>query len=59
MGPDQRVQFMNAEAERLTGWTNREAVGRPVDEVLKLVAEDTRRPRELDICGDSTNMPKS
>jgi two-component system, cell cycle sensor histidine kinase and response regulator CckA len=31
-----RVRFMNAVAERLTGWSNREAEGEPVGTVLKV-----------------------
>jgi len=30
------VTFMNAAAERITGWSNTEAVGRSVDEVIRL-----------------------
>lgn len=37
------VQIMNDEAERLTGWKRNEAFYRPIDEVMKLVAEDTRQ----------------
>lgn len=35
--------FMNAEAELLTGWTLREASGRPVEEVFHVVNEQTRQ----------------
>jgi PAS domain S-box-containing protein len=38
-----RVSFLNAEAERLTKWTNRDAAGRPVAEVFRIVDEATRR----------------
>jgi PAS domain S-box-containing protein len=39
-----QVQVMNAVAEVLTGWTEREASGRPLDEVFQIVDERTRTP---------------
>ncbi|HEU5079144.1 MAG TPA: PAS domain S-box protein [Opitutaceae bacterium] len=36
------VTFLNAEAERLTGWKNPAAVGRPLPEVFHIVNEETR-----------------
>jgi PAS domain S-box-containing protein len=39
-----RVTFMNGAAELLTGWRPEDAVGRPLDEVLRLAHEDTQRP---------------
>src|SRR3954470_11561050 len=39
-----RVRSMNAVAETLTGWTERDALGRPLDEVFRIVNEDTRQP---------------
>jgi len=39
-----RVTFLNHEAERLTGWTSAEAQGHRLDEVFRIVHEDTRRP---------------
>lgn len=39
-----RVVLMNQEAERLTGWTQQEAQGREVQEVLRLYHEETREP---------------
>src|SRR5260221_197712 len=39
-----RVTFLNAVAERLTGWTSRDAVGQPLISVLRIVDEDTRQP---------------
>lgn len=37
-----RVTFMNHEAERLTGWSNREALGLPLDTVFRVVDEESR-----------------
>jgi PAS domain S-box-containing protein len=39
-----RVVLMNQVAEALTGWTQEEALGRPVAKVLCLVQESTRKP---------------
>ncbi|HZV36133.1 MAG TPA: PAS domain S-box protein, partial [Verrucomicrobiae bacterium] len=38
-----RVTFLNAEAERLTGWKNSEANGRPLPEIFRIVNEYTRK----------------
>jgi PAS domain S-box-containing protein len=39
-----KLKYLNAVAEKLTGWTHSEVLGRPVDEVLNIVNEDTRLP---------------
>ena len=39
-----RVARMNTVAERLTGWPGAEARGRPVEEVFRIVNEQTREP---------------
>jgi PAS domain S-box-containing protein len=39
-----KVTMMNAAAEVLTGWTQTEAMGRPIEEVMQLLDPDTRRP---------------
>jgi PAS domain S-box-containing protein len=41
-----RVQFLNAAAQRLTGWRADEATGRPVDELLSLFDERDGRTVE-------------
>lgn len=41
-----RVTFLNREAERLTGWSNDEAVGKLLPEVFRVVSEVTREPIE-------------
>lgn len=38
-----RVEFMNGVAEKLAGWTEDQAVGRPIDEVLDLRSELTHQ----------------
>ncbi len=40
------VQMMNPVAQRLTGWSQAEATGRPLEEVLSIVNETTREPVE-------------
>lgn len=39
-----RVRFMNLVAERLTGWTEADALGRDVLEIFHIVEEKTRQP---------------
>ena len=41
-----RVRLMNPIARSLTGWTQEQAVGRPVEEVFHIVNEATRQPAE-------------
>src|SRR6202022_3946135 len=40
------VSFMNPVAESLTGWTQAEAAGTPMDLVFDIVNKETRRPVE-------------
>ncbi len=41
-----RVTFMNGVAESLTGWTQAEALGRPLPEIFQIVNFHTREPVE-------------
>jgi PAS domain S-box-containing protein len=41
---DGRIVFMNGIAEQLTGWSNKEALGRNSDEVFRIINEETREP---------------
>ncbi|HKO22036.1 MAG TPA: PAS domain S-box protein [Candidatus Eisenbacteria bacterium] len=43
---DGRIVTINREAERLTEWTGSEAVGRPVEEVFRILRERDRKPAE-------------
>lgn len=40
------VTFLNPVAEMLTGWTQAQAVGRPLTEVFHIVNQDTRGSTE-------------
>jgi len=39
-----RIVSLNAVAERLTGWSSHAASGRPLDDIFRIVHEDTRQP---------------
>ncbi|HTX34021.1 MAG TPA: PAS domain S-box protein [Bryobacteraceae bacterium] len=41
-----RLSYLNPVAERLTGWTNQEASGRPIEEVFRIVNEISRQTLE-------------
>ena len=40
------VELLNPTAEVLTGWTNQDARGRPIESVFKIINQDTREPVE-------------
>ena len=42
IGRDGNVQFLNPVAQKLTGWTQEEALGRPFDSIFRLINEYTR-----------------
>ncbi|HMB51678.1 MAG TPA: EAL domain-containing protein [Thermoanaerobaculia bacterium] len=39
-----RIDYMNAVAERMTGWATRSAAGRPLADVYRVIDEATRKP---------------
>ena len=41
-----RISFLNPAAAALTGWTEQEALGRPVRDVFRIIDDTTRRPGE-------------
>ena len=43
---DGRVQYINPMAESLTGWSQAEAGGKPIGEILHLAHDETREPVE-------------
>jgi PAS domain S-box-containing protein len=43
---EDRVTFLNAEAERLTGWKSSEAAGQPLPKVFRIINEFTGQPAE-------------
>ena len=44
-----RVTRLNPIAEQLTGWTQSEAVGRPVSEVFPIINKETRQPAVIPV----------
>src|SRR3954468_2662445 len=42
--PTGKIDYLNPVAERLTGWTAEEAIGRAVPEVFQVIDEITRKP---------------
>ncbi|MFT4171953.1 MAG: ATP-binding protein [Rhodocyclaceae bacterium] len=41
-----RVRFLNPAAEKLTGWSDDEARGHPLEQVFRIVNEDSRAPAD-------------
>ena len=46
---EERVTLLNPLAERLTGWTQAEAAGHPVEEIFRIINENTRQPSTLPV----------
>ena len=42
--PSGRIDLLNPVAEMLTGWSQQEAQGRPVEEIFNIINEKTRQP---------------
>ena len=40
---------LNPVAEQLTGWTEAEAIGRPVDEIFHIINQETRQPSTIPV----------
>lgn len=48
-GAAQRITVMNPVAEELTGWPLSEALARPVEEVFRIINEQTRQPAAIPV----------
>jgi PAS domain S-box-containing protein len=44
-----RVTLLNPLAEQLTGWTQVQAIGRPVDEIFRIINQETRQPAAVPV----------
>ena len=49
IGKDGNVQFSNPVAQKLTGWTQEDAMGRPFKEIFRIINEFTRKKVESPI----------
>jgi len=49
-----RVTLLNPVAQKLTGWTQEQAVGRPVDEIFHIVSKETRLPASIPVMATLT-----
>jgi PAS domain S-box-containing protein len=38
------ITFMNPVAAKITGWRERDALGKPIQDVFRIISEDTRQP---------------
>jgi len=43
------VTLLNPLAEQLTGWTQAEAAGRPVEEIFRIINQETRQPSTIPV----------
>jgi PAS domain S-box-containing protein len=49
-----RVTLLNPLAEKLTGWTQADARGRPVEDVFKIINKETRKPARVPVADTLT-----
>ncbi len=59
VGPDERIRYLNATAEKLCGWPNDEACGLEPPRVLSLADPETKRPFEYRVVLDDPVWKKS
>ena len=57
-----RITMMNSMAENLTDWSEKQAIGLPLQDVFNIISEDTRRPCENPVAraissGSTTSLP--
>jgi PAS domain S-box-containing protein len=57
--PDSNITYLNVIAEQMTGWTNKEAVGRALEEVLQIVDVQTGNQPIPKIIGIARRRRKS
>lgn len=58
-GADGSIVFMNAAAEKLTGWPSSEALGQPVHAVYRVIDEQTRAPLDYITSGPPADIDPS
>ncbi len=42
------VDFLNPVAQTMTGWSQEDAIGKPLGTIFKIINEETRQPAETD-----------
>ena len=47
--PEGRIKLMNPIAEQLTGWSQAEAMGKPMEDVFQIINEETRAQVEIPV----------
>ncbi len=50
-----RVTLLNPLAQQLTGWTQAEAAGRPVEEIFRIINQETREPSAVPVMSTLAN----
>jgi PAS domain S-box-containing protein len=50
-----RVTLLNPLAQQLTGWTQAEAAGRPVEEIFRIINQETREPSAVPVTSTLAN----